>query len=136
MLHLFFNMLWLYQLGGAIETNEGSRYTLIFVLITAVLVDTAQYFAGGGRFLGMSGVVYALFGYIWMMSRYQAGTRYALAQQTVVMMLVWLVLCMTGLLGPVANTEHIAGLVVGVAWGFLRSGQVGTMSRKRKWKDR
>jgi GlpG protein len=37
----------------------------------------------------------------------------------VIMMLVWYVLCWTGLLGPIANWAHTAGLIVGVAWGFL-----------------
>ncbi|HMP01955.1 MAG TPA: hypothetical protein PKC45_05585 [Gemmatales bacterium] len=32
------------------------------------------------------------------------------------MLLIWLVVCMTGLLGSIANTAHVAGLVVGMAW--------------------
>jgi GlpG protein len=89
----------------------------------------------GAGFLGMSGVVYALFGYVWMMARYQPATRYVLARETVIVMLVWLGVCLVGLIPGVANTEHVAGLIVGVVWGFLRSGFLGTMSRRRKWRD-
>jgi GlpG protein len=35
-------------------------------------------------------------------------------------MLAWLMLCMTGLVGPIANAAHFMGLVVGVAFGVLR----------------
>jgi GlpG protein len=34
------------------------------------------------------------------------------------MMLVFLVLCMTGLVGPIANTAHIAGLIAGILLGY------------------
>jgi len=36
-------------------------------------------------------------------------------------MLVWLVLCYTGLVGRVANTAHLAGLLLGMAGGYLSS---------------
>jgi GlpG protein len=39
---------------------------------------------------------------------------------TITTMLVWLVLCMTGLLGNIANAAHLVGLAVGVAFGVLR----------------
>ncbi len=32
-------------------------------------------------------------------------------------MIVWLFLCMTGVLGNVANSAHVAGLIVGVVIG-------------------
>jgi GlpG protein len=35
-------------------------------------------------------------------------------------MLLWLVLCMTGVIGPIANAAHFVGLIVGVALGVLR----------------
>jgi len=33
------------------------------------------------------------------------------------MLLIWLVVCYTGMVGPVANTCHVVGLLVGMAWG-------------------
>jgi GlpG protein len=39
---------------------------------------------------------------------------------SVTIMLLWLVLCMSGALGPVANAAHFVGLIVGVAFGVLR----------------
>jgi len=33
-------------------------------------------------------------------------------------MLGWLVLCMTGLIGPIANAAHFSGLIVGILLGY------------------
>jgi membrane associated rhomboid family serine protease len=37
-------------------------------------------------------------------------------------MLGWMVLCMTGLVGPIANTAHAVGFVTGIAaaWGQIQ----------------
>jgi len=133
LLHLLFNMLWLHQLGGQIEAQESSRSVAIMVLVFASVCNTAQYLVSGPLFVGMSGVVYGLLGYIWMMTRFQVGTRYMLAQQTVMIMLVWLGLCLVGIIPHVANTEHVVGVLLGVAWGFVRSGGWSQMRRRRRF---
>jgi GlpG protein len=37
------------------------------------------------------------------------------------MMIGWFFLCLTGLMGNIANAAHTAGLVIGVVWGILSS---------------
>lgn len=133
-LHLIFNMLWLFQLGGAIERLEGTIYFSLNLLVAGILCNTAQYLVSGPAFMGMSGVVYELLGYIWMMSKYQPATRYELPQQTIGFMLIWLVICLIGLIPNVANTQHVLGLIIGVTWGFLRSGRPRELRRKSKFK--
>jgi len=71
-------------------------------------------------FGGLSGVVFALFGYLWMKGQYEPEQGMMLHPNTVTMMLFWLVLCMTNLLGPIANAAHVVGLLVGVTFGALR----------------
>jgi GlpG protein len=133
-IHLIFNMLWLYQLGGAIEQNEGKLYLLGFTFGFAALVDTAQYVVSGPAFVGFSGVTYSYLGYVWMMSRYQAGSRYYIARETVIMMVIWIAICYTGLLGPIANTQHVVGFLAGTAFGWLRSGYALTLIRRKRYK--
>jgi GlpG protein len=133
LLHLLFNMLWLYQLGGQIEVQESGRAVAVMVLVFAGICNTAQYLVSGPLFVGMSGVVYGLLGYIWMMTRFQVGTRYMLSEQTVMFMLLWLGLCLVGIIPYVANTEHVVGLLLGVVWGFVRSGGWSQMRRRRRW---
>lgn len=134
MLHLVFNMLWLYQLGGQIEAHESSRYFAVMVIVLAIICNTGQYVVSGPLFVGMSGVVYGLLGYIWMMTQFQAATLYMLSQQTVMFMLMWLGLCLVHIIPNVANTEHVLGVLSGVAWGFWRSGGWNQMRRRRRFR--
>ncbi len=118
-IHIFFNMLWLRDLGGMIETVEGIGKFAALVIVSAALSNLAQYVISGPTFGGMSGVVYAMLGYVWMKGKYHPGSGLYLHKETVTMMLIWLVVCFTGWLGPIANWAHLGGLIVGVVWGYV-----------------
>ena len=125
LMHIVFNMLWTYQFGVEIESRRGSARFLVMVLVIAALSNAAQFWVHGqlfrGRwygdphFGGMSGVVYGLFGYIWVKGRLDRSSGFDLPQQTVTMMLVWHVLCVVGVIPNVANWCHGIGLVTGIA---------------------
>ncbi len=121
LLHLLFNMMWLWDLGGALEKRLGAKALLILVLLVGVASNATQYFVSGPYFGGMSGVVYGLLGYLWIRGRRDQRFGRVLPTGTIVFMLVWLVLCFTGLLGPVANATHLSGLLLGMALGFVAS---------------
>lgn len=113
-LHLIFNMMWLYQLGRLIEWRRGSLRVLLFTLLIALCSNYLQYLISGPSFGGMSGVVYGLFGYVWIKSLLDPNSGFLLPPFTVQFMIGWLFLCFTGLMGPVANTAHLVGLVSGI----------------------
>src|SRR6266566_6768202 len=69
-LHLIFNMFWLRDLGSMLERHKGALWLGIFILVTAVASNVAQYLVSGPGAGGMSGIVYALFGYVWMKGKY------------------------------------------------------------------
>jgi GlpG protein len=118
-MHLLFNMLWLKDLGTMIEDRLGSGVFLAQVVIMGVLANLGQFLFAGPSFGGMSGVVYGLLGFVWMKSRFDPSSGFQLHQQTVIMMIVWFFLCLTGALGPVANVAHATGLGTGILWGLI-----------------
>ena len=121
-LHILFNMLWLRDLGSMIEGRQSTWKLALLVCAIAAVSNLAQYLVSGDpRFGGMSGVVYGLLGYIWMRGKFDPGSGLFLHPTTVTMMIVWFFVCFTGLVGPVANTVHAAGLVMGMAWGYFSS---------------
>jgi GlpG protein len=116
--HLLFNMMWLYQLGCMIEARQSPRLLAALVGVIALCSNFAQYyFSGQPNFGGMSGVVYGLAGYVWMRGKYDRASGVGLEPQSVTILLVWLVVCYSGVVGPVANTAHLMGLIVGMVWG-------------------
>ena len=116
-MHLLFNMFWLFDFGVAIERRKGTLFLAALVLGSCAVSSLGQYFWDGPRAGGMSGVVYALFGYVWMKGKFEPSEGLGVSQQTVLAMIVWLFACMTGLLGPIANAAHVVGLLVGMAMG-------------------
>jgi rhomboid protease GlpG len=129
-MHILFNMLWLKDLGSMIEARKGSWLLLVMVLAIAAISNVAQYLAVAPNFGGMSGVVYGLLGYIWMQGKFNPASGLALHQQTVTLMIVWFFLCLSGLMGPVANTAHAVGAIVGIAWGYTAA-RLATLPRRR-----
>lgn len=119
-MHIVFNMLWLKDLGTAIEKLSGTWTMLALTVIIGIAANLAEFhFTHSPFFGGMSGVVYGLLGYIWMKSKFDPGSGYFLPNQTVLMMIVWFCLCVAGVIPHVANWAHGAGLIIGIVWGLV-----------------
>lgn len=116
--HLVFNMIWLKDLGSMIENQVSTGTLLTLVMMSGLLSNLAQFAYAGPLFGGMSGVVYGLFGYVWMKARFDSSAGFRMHAQTVYWMIGWFLLCMTGAMGPVANVAHAGGLMVGLGWGY------------------
>src|SRR3989344_5323856 len=69
LLHILFNMLWLWYLGRPIEARIGPFRTLLLSLIAGAGTNILQYLMSGPFFIGYSGVITALAGVIWMRER-------------------------------------------------------------------
>jgi rhomboid protease GlpG len=133
LMHIFFNMMFLYDVGGRIEMYRGRWRFLLLVVVSAAVSNFAQSLVSGPFFGGMSGVDYALFGYAWMKTRYDPTPGLFLPPETILMGLIWLVVCMTNLVGNIANTAHFVGLGVGIIAG----GAAPWMQwLRRKWRKR
>lgn len=136
--HILFNMMWIYQFGRMIENRFGTLSLGMLVLATAIVSNffqctvpvgvggSAPFLTEGGRLLsnlgGMSGVVYGLFGFIWIRSIVDPSSGMFITQGTVTILIVWLFFCMAPFsgefVGNVANWAHGIGLLVGMAVGY------------------
>ena len=125
LLHLVFNSLWLALLGSKIETYEGSFHLLLIVLISGIASNMIQFhWSGTVYFGGMSGVIYALLGYLWVKHKIAPQNFSPLPSGLMGFMVGWLVLCMTGVLDValgigVANAAHLSGLAAGLVIGMV-----------------
>jgi GlpG protein len=102
-----------------IELRRGTWFLLLIVLVSAVVSNMTQYYWDGPLFLGISGVVYALFGYVWGKSRTDPASGIGISRETVIIMVAWLFACMFGLVGRVANGAHVAGILVGLTFAYV-----------------
>ena len=120
LLHIFFNMWWMKDLGTAVERRFGLRHFVQMFLLLAVFSNLAQYIASGPLFYGMSGVVYGLLGYLWIRAKVDPRSGLYMPESTVMFMGLWFFLCWFGVVGSVANMAHTGGLVAGAALGYFR----------------
>jgi len=123
-MHLFFNMYWLFQLGTQIEKRYGLVPFLGLVLGIALFEGPLQALLpgswGGSPFGGgMSGVVYGLLGFVWLKSRYDPSSGFYLSNAVMAFMVIFLAVGFTGVLdnlvgGRIANWAHLGGLIAGL----------------------
>ena len=117
--HLLFNALWIYDLGGAIEIRRGTIRLAALVVSSAIISNLAQYlFTGSPLFGGLSGVVFALFGYVWMKGMYEPESGLGIHRTTVTLMFLYLAVGLSGGLNtPIAHAAHVSGLIYGILVG-------------------
>lgn len=124
-LHLAMNMMWYWELGRRIEYQQGWLFLLLLTLASALVSNVSQFmFSDAALFGGLSGVLYAVLGHCWIYQRIYPQASYALPSGVVAMMLVWLLLCLFGVVtalgfGQIANAAHVSGLLLGCLSGAV-----------------
>lgn len=117
--HLIFNMLWLFQLGSMVEGMQGQGRFVLLIVVFAVVSNVVQYCFAGPFFGGMSGVNYGLIGYVWIRGKCDPASGLYIDKQNTIMAIGWFFLCVFGVIPHVANYAHAAGLIMGMAWGWV-----------------
>lgn len=134
LLHLAMNSMWCWELGRRIELRQGALVFLGLLLFYSLVSDLAQYlWSGPGLFGGLSGVLYGLLGHCWIYQKLAPAPVYRLPPGVIGMMLIWLMVCMTGIfelvqLAAIANAAHVGGLLAGCLTGLLG----GALARRRQ----
>lgn len=126
-LHAAFNVYWLFVFGRALEPYLGSlRYALLIGLLaygasmTSFLIKNVNTPLNGQiAGVGFSGVVYGLFGLLWVGQRWRPEFRYVCPREIVMVMIGWFFLAIllthAGAM-RIDNTGHAAGLGLGALY--------------------
>lgn len=121
-IHLIFNIYWLFMLGDTLETEIGSLKLLIIVIATAIITSGFQFLFSEDTGCGFSGVLYCFVGLMWGLKKKYPSFQVLLSKQLYISFLVWLVLCWILTLTDVwsmGNAAHISGLVLGIVLSKL-----------------
>ncbi len=128
-LHILFNMLWLWYLGKQMEPRLGFIRYILFIIIIAVISNTTQYLMGGPYFLGFSGVVTGMVGYIFVRQKVAPWEGYNIPNAVFYFIAVFILAMVVLQLGSfalqifkpkmgftpgIANTAHIVGALIGM----------------------
>lgn len=123
--HLAFNSLWIYILGSKIERMDGRALFVTVFVLTSVLSNAGQLlWSQQYMFGGLSGAVYGLLGYCFILELDKKRSRYNLPEALYLFMFIWLLVGFTGILnifgfGNIANTAHLVGMIAGFIIGLI-----------------
>ncbi|PQO25363.1 hypothetical protein C5Y96_23770 [Blastopirellula marina] len=122
--HVAFNVYWLRVLGSRLEEKIGSLKFLAFFVVAAMVSSSVQLAFSGDTGIGASGVVYAIFGFMWPTRYRYPRFNEVLDERTIQIFVVWLGFCVVAThlkIWNVGNAAHISGLLFGgaVAGAFV-----------------
>ncbi len=125
LMHIVFNLLWVWEIGRRIEIINGAMTLLLLILVTSLCSNFTQYFmTGPSLFGGMSGVVFGLLGYGLVWSRLVPSRSLGLPNGIYIFMVAFLAIGFSGVLdfllpGSLANGAHLGGFLAGLGMGAV-----------------
>jgi membrane associated rhomboid family serine protease len=115
-LHLVFNLYWTFVFGRALEDWMGWPRFLGFFILSGMGASAAEFLVSPGSAIGLSGVVYAMFGLLFALRRDKDFAAEQMQPQVVQVFVGWFFICIaltvTNVLA-IANVAHGAGAVIG-----------------------
>ncbi len=127
LLHAAFNIYWLMIFGPALENRFGSYLTLALIVLLGYVSMLPEYIIGSYNreepimIVGLSGVIYGLFGVLFVGRRWHREFEAVCDEHTVRILIGWFFLCVVftySNIMSVANIAHGAGFVFGVLYGL------------------
>lgn len=128
-MHLAFNVYWLWVFGSLVEETFGHVRALALIVLLAVGSSAAEFALLYGG-IGLSGVGYGLFGFLWVLSRRDERFADAIDLNTVGLFVLWFFLCIALTVADVwrvANLAHGVGAVLGALIGLAVSSRGARM---------
>ena len=119
-MHIAFNLVWWWMLGRQLELSFGSSALIFFFVIASLFSNIAQLVVSGPNFGGLSGIVYALVGFVWWIGWLRPAWLISLPKNIIYFLLAWLALGYFDLLWVnMANEAHTFGLISGCLMALI-----------------
>lgn len=133
LLHVLFNMMWLWFLGRQVELKLKLSKYLLLTLLFGIITNTLQYLMSGPFFVGYSGIICGFAGFIWVRQKCAPWEGYNVPKSALVLLLVFIL----GMLGlqlialcleffgtkflslQIGNTAHISGFIAGMIFARI-----------------
>jgi GlpG protein len=125
-IHLAMNMFMFVSFGRIVERWIGTPKFAILVFVLMVLPNLFQglspdWMRGSPFFVGISGVLYGLFGFVWIRTTINPSHGISIPFPMIVLLVAIIVIGLSGMVPGwgLADLCHLGGLVVGCAAGYL-----------------
>lgn len=124
-MHLVFNAIWVWDIGRRLEKLTGSLIWAMGVIVLALVSNVLQFWESGSPlFGGLSGVVFGLIGFAWLMPILNKSWPVMISRALMTFFVIWLLLGYSSVpesigFGKMANTAHAVGLLGGLALALL-----------------
>ena len=102
LIHAVFNIYWMLIFASAVEVRFGSYRTFALIVLLAFVTSLPEFVvmnysvvdvSAQRGIVGLSGILYGLFGLLWMGRRYEPSFYYVCTDSTVRFLLFWFVFC-------------------------------------------
>ena len=123
-LHLFMNMLALIAFGRLTERLVGTpRFALMILILGILPIALAclmpRNLDGSPFTVGISGVVYGLVAYLWLLTSQRTDLGFRIPDGLVIFLLMFVVLGFAGVFRDISNWGHLGGFVVGLLLALI-----------------
>lgn len=119
-IQLLFNLLMFQDLAGQIEQRLGRFRLILLILLFAIISNLAEGFLGPNRlFGGMSGLIFGLFGFVWMRAVYAPWTGFVMPPAMIWLLIAWFIMSLVNHTIPANNWGQAFGFCFGVLLGVF-----------------
>lgn len=125
-LHLGFNLLYLFVLGSLLEESIHPALWVLFFVGASVVSSGVEIALSSRAGVGVSGVVYAMFGLLWAGRHRYPEWRIVATRKNLIIMVGWGLFCVVATwlqILHIANAAHFGGLAFGLACGWWLAGR-------------
>ncbi len=120
--HIAFNLYWLWIFGKKIEFESNKTFYGLLILSSALVSSLSELSFADTTGIGLSGIGYSLFGFIFVKSKTTEAYKNYLDKRTIRLFIFWLFLCIVltkTKAWNVGNAAHIGGLLWGMTLAYI-----------------